>query len=196
MTEAQRRRLYFPAWRRAFTAAWETSGGVVRPRPAAEAQSDVRLMTWKTAEMLAARRVRAITEEDLRHACNALAMRKSDEYRHNSLMPLALDDSSVSSSRLVNLSLDLVICWFDLIVDETRLGSMMRWLNPDQIEKDRIVRTIKAGGAGGYAARLALDMYGSSDWQDLKLPLIQNLYVTLRNRRNAWGPRTLSGANA
>jgi len=110
MTEPQRKRLYFPAWRRAFRCAWVEDRGL-----------------W--------------------------------------------------------------LCWVRLIEDDTQLDALIRWENPDQIERDRIVRGILAGGAGGYAARLSADIYGTSNWQDLTFEQLLSLHTTLRQRRNAWQDR-------
>lgn len=184
MTDPQRKRLYFPAWRRAFAAAWVEDRGIVRSQSPSSYPRD---RTTEVGAALAQRRVRRMTAEDLRHACNAIAMQRERSHRASGAeVALVLDDASVSSARLSPLALELWLCWVQLIEDDTRLDALIKWENPEDIERERIVRGILAGGAAGYAARLSADIYGTSDWQGLPWERLLSLHATLRQRRKAW----------
>lgn len=133
--------------------------------------------------------MRRITADDLRHACNALALQRAREYR--SRLPeghglLDLRPEGVSSAALDALALDLVLCWFRLLRDETDLDASMGWTHPENLERRRMEHHIETRCQPGYAARLCADLFGTSDWYSLEWEAFRDLYALLRQRPNAW----------
>lgn len=196
MTEAQRKRLYFPAWHRAFSACWRVEKGVIRP---ACEETDPMRRTWAVAERLASAAIRSLTADDLRHACNALALQREREYRAHlpeGSGPLDLRPEAVSSEALDALGLDLVLCWFRLLVDETNLDALIRWAHPENLERLRMEKHLELHAVPGYVAHLCADKFGTSDFYSLAWSDFRDLYITLKNRPAAWKPRLAQGKKA
>jgi hypothetical protein len=182
MTSPQRKRLYFPAWREAFAVHWTAAHGIASPRPGARA-SEYSVETWATAEAIAARHVRALSEQDLRHACNAIAIAAA---RRHAGRPADLDlrPASVSSSALSPLALDLVIAWFDLLRDPDDLTATVTWSNPGEAERRRYLRTLSRAPLAGYVSRIAADIYGTTDLDSLPTGTLRSLFQLVMSRQS------------
>jgi len=190
MTSPQRRRLYFPAWRDAFAAHWTAEHGVAAPRPGARA-SEYSVETWSIAALIAARHVRAATEDDLRHACNAIANAAAKRHAGRPA-DLDLRPEALSSRTLSPLALDLVVAWFHLLRDSDDLTATVTWLNPGDAERRRYLRTLSRAPLGGYAARIASDMYHTADIENLPTPALRSLYRLVMSRTGGHLPRTVT----
>jgi len=190
MTSPQRRRFYFPAWRVAFTAHWEAAHGLASPRPGARA-SEYSAETWSVAARIAARHVRAVTEDDLRHGCNAIALAAAKRHAGRP-SDLDLRPASVSSAALSPLALDLVIAWFHLLRDPDDLTATVTWLNPGEAERRRYLRRLSPAPLAGYAARIASDIYHTSDLESLPVHSLRSLHQLVMSRMGSRPRQTVS----
>ena len=194
MTAAQRRRLYFPAWRAAFEAVWEKAPcGRIRARADAAA-SEIRDAIEALARRWAEAEARGVTETDLRHAANALALQRARTWRSGRPQPLPDSPSQASSRHLDGLSLSLFMALCHLLEDPTWLGrperpGMIQWTDPGQIERARLLWQLDHRGAPGYAAAVSRSMYGTRDYHTLALGDLIELHRLLRGRAKAWRPQ-------
>jgi hypothetical protein len=188
MTDAQRKRLYFPAWQRAFAAGWRLEKGVIRPQPDAP-ETPPRQHTWAIGVRLARAALRRITPDDLRHAANALALQRAREYRAGlpeGTGPLDLRPEAVGHAALDALSLDLVLCWCHRLRDETALDALIDWQHPENLERARMEKNLELHAVPGYVAHLCSAKFGTSDFYSLDWSTFRELYITLKNRPAAW----------
>lgn len=181
MTSPQRKRLYFPAWREAFAVHWTAAHGIASPRPGARA-SEYSVETWATADAIGARHVRAVTEADLRHACNAIAISAAKRHAGRP-SDLDLRPAAISSAALSPLALDLVIAWFHLLRDPDDLTATSTWLNPGDAERRRYLRALSPAPLAGYAARIAADIYGTTDLESLPTGSLRSLWHLVMSRQ-------------
>ncbi len=175
MTEAQRKRFYFPAWNRAFAANWESERGRLGARAGRRASE------WLTAVIAAANELArqqhgAATADHLRHACHLVALGKNK-----------------SSHDLTNAEIDRVVNLFALLEDPEDLDAVMKWQHPEIGERQRCVRWIES--LAPYATIVAVarnNPFGADfdfgDWQSLEIPQLKWLGKTLRER-GAHSPR-------
>lgn len=196
MTEAQRKRLYFPAWQAAKAVCWRWENGRFSRR--VEPASQWMEMIEDVARQIAGPEHRGLVADDLRHGCNALAVRRERAYRANlpeeqvplDLRPAGTTSSALSDRHDVRLGLFLALC--DLLVDDTclslphRPGGVMAWEHPEQIEREYLLRVIDRRCNAGFVARLCKDLNGTPDPAALRLDRLEDLYRTLGQRRNAW----------
>jgi hypothetical protein len=194
MTDLQRKRLYFPVWRRAFGAAWqvEPSGRIIAAPDTAD--SDVREMIEGVAGSYAAAEVRGVTESDLRHGANALAIQRARSWRLRSTAPLAATLESSSSRHMDALSLDLFLALCHLLEDPYWLGDekragLIQWEHPENLEVRRILRALDTRTSAGYAASICADRFGTRDYHTLNYESLASLYRLVLDRPKAWRPR-------
>lgn len=196
ITDAQRKRLYFPLWRRAFQAVWERQPSGALTERAGLASSAARQMVMDQARVYAAPEVRGVVEGDLRHAATALALAQARSHRCGSLVSPPGTPEGASSRHLDGLSLDLFLALCELVVDETWLGTedrpgLLDWESPRRIEHRRLLVRLDRGTAPGYAAALSRDLYGTRDYHELDYERLLALHNTLRDRHGAWRPARL-----
>lgn len=197
MTDAQLKRLYFPAWNAAKAACWRWEKGrltrVGNPTPWTERVEAV-------ARQLAGPEHRGLTADDLRHAGNALAIRRARAHRARlpeDAVPLDLRPVATSSEAFNDrhdLALGLFVALCDLLVDETCLGhgnapgGLIAWDHPENLERHYMLRVIERRCAPGYVARMCREMFGTSDPASLEPDVLADFYRTLGQRKNAWLP--------
>lgn len=198
MTDAQRKSLYFPAWHRGFSANWRAERGRV-VRLAGDTQWNVEVE--RVAGMLAEAEVRAVGPEDLRHATNAIAVRRARAYRAglgDDAVPLDLGRKAVGCGAMddkYDLSLGLFIAYCDLLEwpeclgRPDRPGGAVAWTTPDGIEREYILGAIERRVVPGYAARVSKDLYGEPDPALLELDRLKDLWRLLGQRKAAWCTR-------
>lgn len=193
MTTPQLKRLYFPAWNAAFRANWSWSRGVLT-RTAGDTLWNV--PAEETAQRIAAPEYRGITPDDLRHAVNALAIRRARAHRAGQpedAIPLDLrHTSSEDLDDRCDLSLGLFLAYCDLLADDTYLGVAERqggataWTHPETIEREYMLRVIGRRCVEGYASKLSREIYGQPEPERLNARDLAGLYRTLGQRRHAW----------
>lgn len=195
MTSPQLKRIYFPAWGRAFAANWQTvRGRIERTAPDTEWNTGVE----SVAEALARQAHSGLTADLLRHACNALAIRRARQHRAGDGRGVQFDWGHTSSADLqdrYDLSLGLFLALCDLLVDADfigkpdRPGGRLAWDQPDLIERAWLLDVIRDRCEPGYVATLCASIYQRGHLELLGTPQLKDLYRTLGQRRNAWRPR-------
>jgi len=185
MTEAQRKRYYFPAWQAAAgRLGWRMRGGRLEADLAAqytEAQAeaapearspgwDMRMQVIAIAEAQARQLHRAVTADDLRHACNLVASQGrvdgSDRLRHAEV------------TRAVQL--------FRLVADPDDLAAVTDWDEPDEAARRDLVRWMERQPARRVEAYRAI---ARNRWPDEARPWTGRCLDDLR-----WLMRTAGGS--
>jgi hypothetical protein len=193
MTIPQTKRLYFPTWRRCFTAAWQVlESGRIVPAPDAP-DSDARDLVEAHARTFAALEVRGVTETDLRHAATALSIQRARSHRARRVQPLPGTPETASSKQLDSLGLDLFRALCALIADPLWLGTdddpgLIWWDNPELAERHRTLVILDTRSAPGYAAGVCANLYGTRDYHTLRAEELSRLYRLLLDRPHAWQP--------
>ncbi len=169
MTTNQQRRLYFPAWSRAFKAAWQKdlTGNLILTEPAAAHELACRINGLARAK--AGRAARAMTVDDLRHASHLVACGRS-----------------CSSKDLNNHQLDRLLVLFALMVDPDDLTAVMAWGNPNGPDVPRMIWSIgHCGFSESYIETVCAGKFGHVQWRNLDPRKLQELVMTLKNRRRS-----------
>lgn len=180
MTPAQQRRFYFPAWQDAARRrGWVMMEGRLIADldarlwlPPEHPLTDLLPQIHAHARTLASADQRAVKPDDLRHACHLVAL------GHNQ-----------SSKRLTNTETDRVVALFRLIADPDSLTHLTAWAEPEQAQRRRYVRACRLLATDAYILAIARDKFGPGDfdppwWENLRLPHLANLLLTLRTRAN------------
>jgi hypothetical protein len=163
MTPAQHKRFYLPAWSRAFAANWRRDRGTVARLDGRE--SFELLTAVETAAVArAVRRFGRVVADDLRHACHEVALRRDKS---------SLDLTTGEANRVVAL--------FDLLADPLDLKARVRWECPERAEEDALRVAVRRFPAA-YVAEVCRGRFGTRFWEQLRLPELRMLHVTLRER--------------
>jgi hypothetical protein len=91
-----------------------------------------------------------------------------------------------SSKDLTNRELDRVVCLFRLLTEPDDIAAMVEWNNPDMGERKRLLYAIEHAAPEAYVAAIASDRFGTELWQDLAVPELRQLAVTLKGRQRRW----------
>lgn len=169
MTDAQRARLYFPAWSRAFKASWEkdlTKAILLNP---SGQRNDWALQVDQLARDLCARHFRAPGADDLRKACHIVAIGRA-----------------CSSKALTNRHLDRVLVLFSLLADPDNVSAVIAWSQADKPDEKRLRWCVEhCGFEAAYIACVCRDKFGTHRWESLDLHKLHQLVVTLEERRRS-----------
>jgi hypothetical protein len=169
MTKAQKFKLYFPAWGRAFAANWRREKGRILPI-AGRAESEWLARVETCARQLALQAHRAPTSDDLRHGIHVAALGRDK-----------------SSAEISGADLDKLIPWIGdgrtiagVLVDPDDLGSIMALLDPDQRTREWKIATIRQLAPDAMIRHIAADIWHVEDWTKLDLASLEGL------RRKLW----------
>lgn len=199
MTPNQQRRFYFPLWNAAANHhGWiMIKGRLIAPRPESDSgATEVEQLIasiWAHAETLAQKAHRAITADDLRHACHIVALGKDK-----------------SSADITSKELDRLADLFRLLAQPDSIDLMRAWLEPEIGQRKRQVLAIRRYAAtitGGnefqtepYICKIAEAKFGARFrnpfWEDLDLRDLTQLAITLSERARDRAARSPSEALA
>ncbi len=185
MTEKQQRRFYFPAWSECSKAmGWVMRKGRLQadlttlrsslatkwPAPA----RDVALQVLDYAYQLAGEEHRGVVAEDLRHGCNLVATKGLKS----------------SSSDFTNKDVDKVVTLFRLLANPENIEAVIAWSayedGEDPGSVKRIRYFIEHAAPEAYVRQVAMDRFGTKEWNRLALEQIRELAMTLANRKVSW----------
>lgn len=174
MTREQLIRFYFPRWHSCAKANdWRMVGGRLlatrRKSDAATLAGQLHQAVWTAAEQIALQGHRAVTAEDLRHACTVAALGR---YK--------------SSKDFDNKEADRVTTLFRLLENPDDIDAMMDWNDPERSARRRVMWSIEHAAPEGYVRRIAEDRFGTSRWEDLEIHQLRQLAVTLKQRKRKW----------
>lgn len=164
-------RLYWPAWNRAFRAAWEVNQGVVSARRLREEPVNATLPSPADIERIAdrLRGCGRLTADHLRHACHVRALGRDK-----------------SATTLSAQEMDRVVVLMELLANPLSLDAVQRWCDPNIDARKRLVwRVEHCGAPAEYVAAIARDRFGSGDWRGLATPQLRQLVTTLDQRSRA-----------
>jgi len=192
MTSAQRKRYYFPAWQKCAAAlGWRMRKARLEadlPTQYAQAEAetghsalcnphsaiacspgwDMRLQVIAIAQSVARQSHRAVTADDLRHACNLVAA----------------DGKATSSDRLTHRQITRAVQLFNLLADPDDLAAVNAWLHPEDAERLDLIRYMERRPAKILAAYRAIadNRWGSIDWKTRGLDDLRWLHRTATQR--------------
>jgi len=185
MTEKQRKFYYFAAWRRcAESLGWVMAGGCIKAvldDQVEEARMyqrmqqhspawDERLQVIATAQHLALQAHRAVTADDLRHACTWLVTK----------------GRTTASSRLKHAEISRCVHLFNLLQDPDSLSAIDAWLDPEDAERRSFVRFLENQNPKtlGAIRAIAADRWPNADrpWNFRPLDDIKWLWSQVRDR--------------
>lgn len=159
MTDAQRKRFYGPAWRRAWTTCWRVDRGTILPRegrPSAHENSGLirpeLVEGW--AEQFARDEFQKMTEHDLRRAVRLIALGRD-----------VRDGKTLS-----NQDLQKVVQALKVLSNPDDLNAVLPTVDPSSSARSRLVSGIlKSGLPEAYLTHLASRLYGSisGGWRSL-----------------------------
>jgi hypothetical protein len=175
MTKAQQTRFYFPAWSRAWKANWRTVKGRVevapgrRPCLIQETHGEPLVDYTRAIEALATRSAqkehRALTADDLRHACHIFAL-----------------GSDKTSAALTNLETDRVVNLFRLLADPDDLDAVLALLSPELGTVKRLLWYLEHCCQQPYVETIAADEFGTHDYRSLSPTKLHDLVRTMKHR--------------
>lgn len=164
-------RLYWPAWRRAFQAAWEIDRGVVSARRLRDEPVDDTLPSPREIERIAdrLRGCGRLTADHLRHACHVRALGRDK-----------------SATTLTAQEMDRVVVLMELLANPMSLDAVQRWCDPNIDARKRLVwRVENCGLTEFYVEAICRDRFGSGNWRGLTTPQLRQFVTTLAQRVRA-----------
>jgi hypothetical protein len=182
MTDAQKFKIYFPAWNACCRAnAWSMRGGMVQFDGSRLSEEGAKVMTF--ARQRAVMQHRPMTLNDIRHGVHWIALGRDK-----------------SSSHLTNAELDRVVSLLRLLSDPDDLSARMRWdayaRGEDPGAVTRLDYFIRTAAPDAYVRKMALDMCGTRTWEDLGMAQKQVLSRALSQRRKTFQRPMAPGAAA
>ncbi len=174
MTSAQRQHFYFPAWRLCAQArGWVQVKGrfaadlaAQRLQPIPSPACEEMLKVIDLSESFANDAHRAVTADDLRHACNHVASQ----------------GKTVHTEAMDNHATTMAVRLFRLLADPDDLSAVMEWLDPEEADRRDYVRWMKTAAAEGALAAIARNAWGTSDWESQPMPELRWLARTACRR--------------
>lgn len=175
MTELQNT-LY---WRRWAAVCHANDWTWIKGRLKAEALRDYsehHVAVWKIAGELALQKHRAVTAEDLRHACHVYALGRDASHQ---------EMTNAQFSRLLALWGDGRDKW-GLLNEPDCLESRMHWDDPKLDQVERTKAFIKNAAPDAYVRTVSEHKFGTRMWEWLDAGQLHQLAMTLSNRKAAW----------
>jgi len=180
MTEAQRTRFYFPAWGKACHANdWHmVKGRLLAKRAKQHGVPDVDALyqsIWNAAEALALQAHRAVTAEDLRHACHVVAVGRDK-----------------SANDLTNGEVDKVVNLFRLLAEPDDLDAILAIQHPENSERTRLVHSLKKRAPEAKLLAIARNLKTWSGeweppfWEDMPIEALKTLSRIIARDQKQW----------
>lgn len=174
MNDSQNRK-YWRRW--AFICRhnhWRWSSGRLADKAVKDAGAH-HIEVWNIAETLADQTWRAVTADDLRHACHIYALGKD------------VGHSSFSNDQFNRL----LLLWGNereirgLLVYPDDIRAQTYWDNPDMQKKESLVRAIRAAASDVYIQRITASIWGTIYWEDLDAKALLGLLRKLKGNAPA-----------
>lgn len=150
-----------------------------RLAPAARASQDRTIyhrFVWREAERLAAQAHRAVTADDLRHACYRVATTAVPGWPKGARVAESLSD-------LDNRAFSRVLVLWALLIDDEDLSAQIKWDHPERSEAEALDKTIPKLAPDAYVREIAARIYGTRSWENLDVGEKRNLRRILCDRR-------------
>lgn len=169
MTDAQRSRLYFPAWSQAYKACWHKDLTKTLVLTASGDRNEWACQVDQLARSVCARQYRVPSADDFRRAAHVIAIGRG-----------------CSSKDLTNRQLDRVLVLFALLADPDNVSAVIAWSQPDKPDERRLRWCVEHSGfEDAYIACVCRERFGTARWDSLDLHRLHQLVVTLQERRRS-----------
>lgn len=168
MTEAQLKKFYMPQWAKCARAnGWRMVNQRLACEPTeSQSRSPWHAEVWAEADKLARQEHRAVTADDLRHACNLVASLGRAE----------------SSWKLTSHQCQRVVNLFKLLRDPEDLNAIIAWENADLARHRAILATLERKGIDSTLKAISSNAYGHDRWRTLNLQQLCWVYKQIARR--------------
>lgn len=147
-----------------------------RPAWPEPAQAEM-LKVLTFAKQLSLQEYRAVTAEDLRHACTWVA----------------LEGKTTSSKHLNNKEVNRVVTLFRLLEDPDDLDAVMDWLHPENAERRSMVAFLRKCAPEATLVAIFRNCYGTIFWEDGDYQQLRWLAKQVKDRRHGWNGQLRGG---
>jgi hypothetical protein len=134
---------------------------------------------WRTAGQLALQAHRAVTAEDLRHACYLVATDRVPGWS-TSARPVA------SMRDLGNREFSRVLVLWALLVNPDDLEAGMAWEHPENSEREGLIASIQKAMPDATARAIAGNAFGTRNWENLDLGQLKWLRRAGGEKQRKW----------
>jgi hypothetical protein len=132
-------------------------------------KSEQHAKVWVFAEQLAARGHRAVTADDLRHACYLAAFGRAASMK--------------SSDPMNNGEFNRLLALFEILIEPDNLRAQVNWMHPEEAARRGLVASILRNAPGeAYVIAIAKRKFGTAAWRDLGDRQLRQLTITLKER--------------
>lgn len=143
-------------------------------------------LVWKTAEALALHERRAVTADDLRHACYVVATTAVPGWGQRARPMDSMKD-------LGNREFSRLLClWGDgktkrgLLIEPDCLTSQIAWDHPEQDAAAGLDQVLKRSAPDATLRSIAANAFGTRLWEDLDVPKKKWLLSEVKHRVKKW----------
>lgn len=153
--------------------AWKMAKGRLHEEAKLPSASQWHAQVWSFATLVARQAAKAVGPDELRHGAYWLALGRDKTHM-----------------KFDNRDLDRVLTVFNLLIDPDNLTAVSDHLSYQRGEdpggRKRLVVGILNKAPAAYIAAVALDKFGTRDWESLNGQQLFRLNMTLSNRRANW----------
>ncbi len=137
-------------------------------------------LVWRDAERLAQQEHRAVIAEDLRRGCYLAATSLVPGWPKSALPVRSMKD-------LGNRTFSRVLVLWSLLIDDTDLQAIIKWENPDQSERESLVKSIERRAPDATIRAISANAFGTRDWESLThLGQLQTLSRIISDKQKGW----------
>ncbi len=172
MSPLQRDNFYLPAWTTCSRANnWHNLKALRLPPREPQSPLDAELLgaVRGAADQLARAEHRGLRTNDFRYACHIVALK-----------------INCSSSILLNDQVQRVVELFRVLAEPLNVEAVLDWENPGRGKKRNLIKAAKAKAPEAYTRVILRDRFGGRGMDDLSIRELQQLCMTLNNRKEAW----------
>jgi arylamine N-acetyltransferase len=118
------------------------------------ARSEQHARVWTFAEQLALREHRAVTADDLRHACYLAAFGRVASMR--------------AADPMTNGEFNRLLALWAVLIDPDNLAAQVDWMHPEEAARRGLVASILRSAPGeAYVIAISKRKFGTAAWRDL-----------------------------
>lgn len=135
---------------------------------------------WQEAERQAQQKHRAVLAEDLRRGCYLTATTLVPGWPKSALPVRSMKD-------LGNRTFSRVLVLWSLLIDDTDLEAIIKWENPDQSERESLIKSIERRAPDAVLRAISANAFGTRQWENLtQLSQLQSLSRIVAEKQKDW----------
>jgi hypothetical protein len=172
MSPKQLKFFYGPAWTRCARANnWHSLRALALPAPEIQSPTgqELRVAVVDAADALARREHRGPRTDDYRHACHVVALGKNK-----------------SSLDMTNAEVERVVALFRVLAEPDSIEAVLEWQSPERAKHRNLVKAARHAAPEAYTREILRHRFGGRDVEELSVRELQQLCMTLNNRKEAW----------